>query len=93
MPNMAAAINSHNKKILKPASEVADQPRCICGLGPDCPVQGTCSQKWVIYSAKVTETKTQKQKYTLGSLLDLSKLDAKSICATLKDQMTEASQS
>ena len=66
MPNMAAAISSHNKKILKPASEIADQPSCICGLGPDCPVQGTCSQKWVIYSAKVTETKTQKTETYTG---------------------------
>ena len=53
MPNMAAAISNHNKKILKPIS-TEDQPKCICGLGPECPVEGTCSQKWVVYSAKVT---------------------------------------
>ena len=53
MPNMAAAISNHNKKILKPIS-AEDQPKCICGLGPECPVDGTCSQKWVVYSAKVT---------------------------------------
>ena len=66
MPNMAAAINSHNKKILKPTNETDDQPRCICNRGPDCPVQGTCSQKWVVYSATVTETNSQKTETYTG---------------------------
>ena len=66
MPNMAAAINSHNKKILKPASDIAEQPRCICKRGPDCPVQGTCSQKWVVYSATVTENRSQKTETYTG---------------------------
>ena len=52
---MAAAISSHNNKILSP-SNAESQPKCICGLGPDCPVEGKCSQEWVVYSAKVTET-------------------------------------
>ena len=59
MPNMAAAISSHNKKILSPTN-AESQPKCICGLGPGCPVEGRCSQEWVVYSAKVTETNSGK---------------------------------
>ena len=41
------------QEILKPAL-AEDHPKCICGLGPCCPVGGTCSQKLVVYSARVT---------------------------------------
>ena len=52
MPNIAAAISRHSKRILKPAL-AEDQSKSICGLGPDCPVDEICSKNWVVYSARV----------------------------------------
>ena len=54
MPNMASAISKHNSKILRPDTRPENQQRCKCG-GSECPVGGKCPEKWVIYSAKVTE--------------------------------------
>ena len=51
---MASAISKHNSKILRPDRRPEDQQRCKCG-GSECPVGGKCSEKWVVYSAKVTE--------------------------------------
>ena len=66
MPNMAQAISSHNRKILRPANEGTRLPKCKCDReGIVCPVNGECTQKWVVYSAKVTEPSTgQIQTYT-----------------------------
>ena len=59
MSNMKAIITNHNVKLLnhKPASgETQTNPkRCDCRGGPvDCPVNGDCQEKDVIYSSEVT---------------------------------------
>ena len=55
MPNMQKAISSHNIKVCKGGSTPQPIPNCNClgGLA-NCPVQGQCQTKGVIYQASVT---------------------------------------
>ena len=62
MPNMATRIKAHNKKILSNSSsnnvEQEESRKCNCRNESDCPVQGKCLLKNVIYKAQV---KTEKE--------------------------------
>ena len=66
MPNVAKAISRHNSKLLRPADEGISKPKCKCQKeGIVCPVGGECTESWVVYSAKVTETSLgQTETYT-----------------------------
>ena len=66
MPNMAMAISRHNKKILQ-EPDVRTKIDCKCEGGPqNCPVNGDCKDKWVVYSAKVTENISGKSETYTG---------------------------
>ena len=51
MPNVGRIIASHNKGINSPPIDV---PPCVCTTY-ECPVNGKCERKNVIYQCKVTE--------------------------------------
>ena len=65
MPNMGTIINGHNKKILSQKNE-ADGRTCNCRRPNECPLNGNCLDKGVLYEATVTsdlpryETRTYK---------------------------------
>ena len=66
MPNMAMAIKRHNNRILNQEVNVGGRTACKCdGGAQNCPVDGHCKDKWVVYSAKVTENSSgQSETYT-----------------------------
>ena len=52
-PNLGRKISAHNRKILEAEKgEGAEEP-CVCTKF-DCPVQGKCTQKGVVYNATIT---------------------------------------
>ena len=56
MPNMAMAIKRHNNRILNQEANVGGPTACKCdGGAQNCPADGHCKDKWVVYSAKVTD--------------------------------------
>ena len=57
-PNLAAIISSHNKKILK--SGVEDTERlCNCRKGHQCPLDGKCLSRNLIYQATVSTDRSE----------------------------------
>ena len=59
MPNMEAVISGHNRKLLnpKPITDNPNQPKKTnCrGAEVNCPLEGKCLTKSVIYKAEVIE--------------------------------------
>jgi len=61
MPNIAAAMSTHNKQLLKTSHQasthtsepVSDNKTCNCRNSINCPLNGNCLQKTVIYQATV----------------------------------------
>ena len=53
MPNLAKKISAHNLKILKNSSEGGDIIEPCKHHKSECPVQGKCKQKGVVYHATV----------------------------------------
>ena len=62
-PNIGTAISAHNSKLLEPPKN-NEQKTCNCENEDDCPVQGNCLEKEVIYRATVTEENGEKHTYT-----------------------------
>ena len=62
MPNMGRVISAHNKKVKEPQGEL---PPCTCTLY-ECPVEGTCEKKNIIYQCTVTETTSGKVENYVG---------------------------
>ena len=52
MPNMASIINGHNRKILN--DEQAEERTCNCRNPGECPLEGKCLTKEILYEATVT---------------------------------------
>ena len=66
MPNFSQVINRHNSKIKK-QNETEDIPGCNCRRGPvECPLNGDCQQKGLVYGAKVTNTRTKTSEFYTG---------------------------
>jgi predicted GIY-YIG superfamily endonuclease len=65
MPNVKSIISSHNKKVLsatKPTEQEQTDKKCNCRKKRECPLEGKCLQKNVVYQATVT-TETTKETY------------------------------
>jgi hypothetical protein len=54
MPNVAAIIRAHNKKVLSADCNEPATNMCNCRRKEDCPLNGKCKTSGVIYSATVT---------------------------------------
>ena len=55
MPNIKQTINNHNKKLLNNAStHPANNKTCNCRAPNECPLEGNCLSKSLIYQAVVT---------------------------------------
>ena len=65
MPNMKQIIDGHNKNILKKAAQPQQDTAtktCNCRKADECPLNGECLLKEVVYQAKVT-TKEKTETY------------------------------
>ena len=64
LPNFAAAINAHNKRILRPTPE--NNRGCNCRDGSQCPLNGKCLQTSVIYQCEVKSSTQGKPVHYIG---------------------------
>ena len=62
MPNMMSIFNNHNKKLLHPHTKDIALP-CNCRNLPDCPLNGKCRTKSIIYKASVSTPNSPTQHY------------------------------
>ena len=65
MPNMRTQVSRHNSRILREATDEAVDP-CDCTLF-ECPLNGECQKKNVVYQATVTVTDTGHQETYVGA--------------------------
>ena len=66
MPNMQTLVARHNQKMLKNGSEQIEEG-CNCKRGvANCPFQGKCQTKNLVYEATVTETVSGKTETYTG---------------------------
>ena len=62
IPNMATIISSHNKNLLGNKQEPKTTiPPCYCCNSANCPLNGECREKPVIYKASITSHGSSKQ--------------------------------
>ena len=62
LPNVSRIISSHNKKILNP-KPIENQKSCNCRKKTDCPLNGNCLEKEVIYKCKVNAPNSDSKHY------------------------------
>ena len=68
MPNMNEYIAKHNNKIYNQVNENEDDKKCICRKSAECPMNGNCAEKSVVYQAKVVHHKSKlPDKFYYGS--------------------------
>ena len=53
MPNVAAIISGHNKRILRKAQKPEEQRKCSCPRKIPCPLNGECLTSHTVYEAEV----------------------------------------
>ena len=63
--NVRAIINSHNKRLLNPPAET--NISCNCRRKNECPLDGQCQIREIVYSAEVTTADQSKVYYGLTS--------------------------
>ena len=67
MPNMAAVISQHNSSILRGGKTNGENCTggrpCNCRVKEDCPLNGTCQARSVVYKATITTT-SEERDYT-----------------------------
>ena len=66
MDNMKKIINSHNKKVLSETTDVNNTILCNCRVKTECPLQGKCLSKNIVYRADVSNLSDQSTKTYLG---------------------------
>ena len=66
MDNMKKIINSHNKKVLSETTNVTNTILCNCRVKPECPLQGKCLSKNIVYRADVSNLSDVSTKTYLG---------------------------
>ena len=54
MPNVASYIKAHNAKVIRKSEKEPSKKGCNCPPNKECPLQGNCLVKSVIYRANVT---------------------------------------
>ena len=78
MENVTQIIKKHNRKIIQP-NLTTTTSACNCREKPNCPLNGACLTKGIVYMAEVT-TQDQKRKQYIGMTEKISKED--SICTS-----------
>ena len=62
MPYLGKIISGHNRRII---GGEKDPPPCVCTLY-QCPVEGNCEKRGIVYQCKVTETVSGKSESYIG---------------------------
>ena len=62
MPNMGSIINNHNKKVLNCKPNNNSMP-CNCRTKSDCPLNGMCRKKSIVYKASISAPGNPTQQY------------------------------
>ena len=70
MPNIESIITKHNNKILNKKVEIHER-LCNCRDKPNCPMDGNCFKKCLVYKAQVNSVR--ETKYYLGTAEDTFK--------------------
>ena len=65
-PNLAKNISSHNSKILNPKIANEEETNCNCSKNTECPVNGQCQTKNVIYQSTINTRPTEIQETYVG---------------------------
>ena len=62
---MKSKLDKHNKLILHPNTTDSEENMCSCDVEerPNCPLQGNCLTKSIVYKAEVTAPGTKKMSY------------------------------
>ena len=56
-PNIGTIISMHNKKITRPLNQTNDKKTCNCQSPAECPLDGNCCIKNIIYKAEIQNPK------------------------------------
>ena len=93
MPNMGSIIAQHNKQVLDRLSSAdTETPPCNCRNKRDCPLEGKCRTKCVIYKASVC-TPNVKRCHIMAVVRRILKLVTTTISKALKLHPRETRQS
>ena len=61
MPNMSSVIKSHNARVIKGKVDKSPKKMCNCRVKNNCPLNGKCLSKSVVYKATVTSNNMSKE--------------------------------
>ena len=56
-PNIDAIISTHNKKVTRPLDQMTSKKTCNCQNPAECPLDGNCCIKNIIYKAEIESPK------------------------------------
>ena len=65
MPNMAAILSRHNKTILAPKNTNVHPP-CNCRRKAECPLNGDCRKKAIVYNVSISTDSNDPSKSYYG---------------------------
>ena len=65
MPNVSSTIKQHNTSLLHP-EETNGEGGCNCQVGGNCPLNGACQVKCVVYKAEVTVPNDERLYYGIS---------------------------
>ena len=66
MPNVKSTISSHNHRVLKKSNVATTGITSNCRDKKQCPLQGKCLTKSVVYKAEITTKDTDENKNYVG---------------------------
>lgn len=69
MGNIKSVISSHNHQLLESrsaATELTQKDNCSCKIKSECPLQGSCLTKNIVYKAEITSTNEEDAKEYIG---------------------------
>ena len=53
MPNVKSTISQHNNRVLRQTTNTVETRKCNCRVPAQCPLQGSCLEKSIVYQADV----------------------------------------
>ncbi len=66
MPNVKTVISNHNRHLLEKRNEPSTDKNCNCRARNECPLNGKCLTKSIVYKAEITATDVGETKEYIG---------------------------
>ena len=66
MPNVKTIISNHNRHLLEKRNEPSTDKNCNCRARDECPLNGKCLTKSIVYKAEITATDIGETKEYIG---------------------------